>query len=205
MLGELANRNGWLTGGADGLNFSIGNGPGPLPDRLHRASATRRSTVTLVLFVLFVVARRLAQSPFGLSLAAIRENRLRAGALGIATSAAHRRDLHGLGRLRRRGRRAARRDDADRLARPVRLPPFGRRDADADHRRRRLPLRRPHRRRRCSSFCATSFPPRRRNIGSSGSALLLVALVLIGRERIHDFAVRTASLRSFKPMRGDAA
>ena len=39
-----------------------------------------------MLFVLFAVARRLAQSPFGLSLAAIRENRLRAGALGIATS-----------------------------------------------------------------------------------------------------------------------
>ena len=39
-----------------------------------------------VLFILFAIARRLAQSPFGLALAAIRENRLRAGALGIATS-----------------------------------------------------------------------------------------------------------------------
>ena len=38
-----------------------------------------------VLFLLFVIARRLRQSPFGLALAAIRENRLRAGALGIAT------------------------------------------------------------------------------------------------------------------------
>ena len=32
-----------------------------------------------------MLARRLAPSPFGLALAAIRENRLRAGALGIAT------------------------------------------------------------------------------------------------------------------------
>ena len=39
-----------------------------------------------MLFILFVVARRLAASPFGLSLAAIRENRLRAGALGIAAN-----------------------------------------------------------------------------------------------------------------------
>jgi branched-chain amino acid transport system permease protein len=38
-----------------------------------------------ILFILFAAARRLAQSPFGLALAAIRENRLRAGALGIAT------------------------------------------------------------------------------------------------------------------------
>ena len=40
----------------------------------------------VVLFLLFALARRLAQSPFGLSLSAIRENRLRAGALGISTS-----------------------------------------------------------------------------------------------------------------------
>jgi branched-chain amino acid transport system permease protein len=39
-----------------------------------------------VLFILFAIARRLAQSPFGLALTAIRENRLRAGALGIDTS-----------------------------------------------------------------------------------------------------------------------
>jgi branched-chain amino acid transport system permease protein len=38
----------------------------------------------VVLFLLFAGARRLRQSPFGLALAAIRENRLRAGALGIA-------------------------------------------------------------------------------------------------------------------------
>jgi branched-chain amino acid transport system permease protein len=85
MLGELANRNGWLTGGADGLNFSIGRVLGLFP-----IGFTGQRNAALysyaVLFFLFAVARLLAQSPFGLALAAIRENRLRAGALGIATS-----------------------------------------------------------------------------------------------------------------------
>ncbi len=39
-----------------------------------------------VLFVLFLGARRLRSSPFGISLAAVRENRLRAGALGVSSS-----------------------------------------------------------------------------------------------------------------------
>ena len=84
MLGELANRNGWLTGGADGLNFSMGKVLGLFPIGF---TGQRNAAIysLVVLFVLFAVARRLAQSPFGLALAAIRENRLRAGALGIAT------------------------------------------------------------------------------------------------------------------------
>ena len=85
MLGELANRNGWLTGGADGLNFSIAPVLGLFP-----IGFTGQRNAALysfaVLFILFAIARRLAQSPFGLALTAIRENRLRAGALGIATS-----------------------------------------------------------------------------------------------------------------------
>jgi branched-chain amino acid transport system permease protein len=85
ILGELANRNGWITGGADGLNFSIGRLLGLFPIGFTgQRNAALYSFATL--FILFVVARRLAQSPFGLALAAIRENRLRAGALGIATS-----------------------------------------------------------------------------------------------------------------------
>ena len=82
MLGELANRNGWLTGGADGLNFSIAPVLGLFP-----IGFTGQRNAALysfaVLFILFTMARRLAQSPFGLALAAIR---LRAGALGIDTS-----------------------------------------------------------------------------------------------------------------------
>ena len=85
MLGELANRNGWITGGADGLNFSMAPVLGLFPIGFtgQRAAALYSFAV---LFVLFAIARRLAQSPFGLALAAIRENRPRAGALGIATS-----------------------------------------------------------------------------------------------------------------------
>lgn len=85
MLGELANRNGWLTGGADGLNFSVGPVLGLFP-----IGFTGQRNAALysfaVLFILFVIARRLAHSPFGLALTAIRENRLRAGALGVDTS-----------------------------------------------------------------------------------------------------------------------
>jgi branched-chain amino acid transport system permease protein len=85
MLGELANRNGWLTGGADGLNFSIAPVLGLFPiDFTGQRNAAFYSFV--VLFILFVIARRLAHSPFGLALAAIRENRLRAGALGVGAS-----------------------------------------------------------------------------------------------------------------------
>jgi branched-chain amino acid transport system permease protein len=85
MLGELANRNGWLTGGADGLNFSMAPVLGLFP-----IGFTGQRNAALysfaVLFILFAIARRLARSPFGLSLAAIRENRLRADALGVGAS-----------------------------------------------------------------------------------------------------------------------
>ncbi len=85
MVGELANRNGWLTGGADGLNFAIAPVLGLFP-----IGFTGQRNAALysfaVLFVLFVIARRLAHSPFGLSLTAIRANRLRADALGVDTS-----------------------------------------------------------------------------------------------------------------------
>jgi branched-chain amino acid transport system permease protein len=85
MLGELANRDSDLTGGADGLNIAMGPVLGLFP-----IGFTGQRNAALysfaILFLLFAFARRLAQSPFGLSLSAIRENRLRAGALGIATS-----------------------------------------------------------------------------------------------------------------------
>jgi branched-chain amino acid transport system permease protein len=87
MLGELANKLDWLTGGADGLNFSVA----PLFGRFSLGAmgeGPRNAALFSlgVLFVLFFLARRLKSSPFGLSLAAVRENRLRAGALGVATS-----------------------------------------------------------------------------------------------------------------------
>jgi branched-chain amino acid transport system permease protein len=87
MLGELANRNSWATGGADGLNFELTPIFGLLPIGFTgQRNAALYSLV--VLFALFVLARRIVQSPFGLSLRALKENRLRAGALGV--SAPHR-------------------------------------------------------------------------------------------------------------------
>ena len=85
MLGELANRNSWITGGADGLNISMAPVLGLFP--IGFTGQRNAALYSLaVLFLLFLMARRLAQSPFGLSLSAVRENKLRAGALGISTS-----------------------------------------------------------------------------------------------------------------------
>ena len=85
MLGELANRNAAVTGGADGLNIAMSPLLGLFPiDFSGQRNAALYSLA--VLFLLFALARRLAQSPFGLSLNAIRENRLRAAALGISTA-----------------------------------------------------------------------------------------------------------------------
>ncbi|MFO1315707.1 MAG: branched-chain amino acid ABC transporter permease [Burkholderiales bacterium] len=79
---ELANRFDQVTGGADGLH-GLGVGPlfGTFTFGLDGKVAYAYSLA--VLFLLFVVARRVAQSPFGYSLQAIRDNRLRAGAIGI--------------------------------------------------------------------------------------------------------------------------
>lgn len=87
MLGELANREVWLTGGADGLNFTVA----PLFGRFSIGSfgeGPRNAALfsLAVLFVLLFVVRRLARSPFGISLTAVRENRLRAGALGVSAA-----------------------------------------------------------------------------------------------------------------------
>ena len=73
----------------------------------------------LVLFVLFLLARRIVNSPFGLSLRAVKGNPLRASAIGISVNAAAGRDLHGRRRLCGHRRRAADPDDAVRLARRV--------------------------------------------------------------------------------------
>ena len=82
ILMELANMLDWLTGGADGLQ---GVTMGPLLGRFEfdlygRTAAWYSMTVLLVFFFL---ARRLVHSPFGATLKAIRDNRLRAMAIGI--------------------------------------------------------------------------------------------------------------------------
>jgi branched-chain amino acid transport system permease protein len=86
VLHELANSLRDITGGADGLQ---GMAVGPLLGRfefdLYGRTAYGYSLV--VLFVLFVLARAVVHSPFGLSLMAIRRNTLRAGALGVPVNA----------------------------------------------------------------------------------------------------------------------
>ena len=82
ILMELANRLDWLTGGADGLQGVV---MGPLLgtfefDLSGRTAAYYSLCIGLVFFLL---ARRLVHSPFGATLMAIRDNRLRAMAIGI--------------------------------------------------------------------------------------------------------------------------
>lgn len=86
ILMELANKLDWLTGGADGLQGVV---MGPLLGKFEFDLAGRTSAVysLTVLLVFFVLARRLVNSPFGGTLKAIRDNRLRAMAIGIPVTA----------------------------------------------------------------------------------------------------------------------
>ena len=203
MLGELANRNGWLTGGTDGLNFSMGKVLGVFPIGFTgQRNAALYSFAAL--FILFAVARQLAQSPFGLALASIRENRLRAGALGIATSrrivaiytvsAAY---AGVAGALLAETTQIASLDlfDFHRSADVMLMLIIG----GAGYLYGGL-------------IGAAVFIVLRDVISAATPeywefwiGALLIALVLIGRERIQDFAARAASMLSLKLMRGDAA
>jgi branched-chain amino acid transport system permease protein len=82
ILMELANKLDWLTGGADGLQGVV---MGPLLGQFEFDLAGRTSALysLTVLLVFFVLARRLVHSPFGSTLKAVRDNRLRAMAIGI--------------------------------------------------------------------------------------------------------------------------
>lgn len=82
MIFELANKLGHLTGGADGLQGIVMD---PILGVFAFDMLGRTAYVysLVVLFVMFLIARRLVHSPFGLSIRSIRENPLRAGSLGI--------------------------------------------------------------------------------------------------------------------------
>ena len=86
LLLELANKLDWLTGGADGLQ-GVMMGPvlGQFEFDLYGRTAAWYSLTVLLVF--FLLARRIVQSPFGATLKAIRDNRLRAMAIGIPVTA----------------------------------------------------------------------------------------------------------------------
>jgi len=91
LLHEVANSASALTGGADGLQgVKIGTLLGFKFD-LYGRTAYAYSLV--VLFLCFLVARRIIHSPFGLALRGIRENALRMPAIG-APSRAHLRKVY---------------------------------------------------------------------------------------------------------------
>ena len=84
LLVEAANSASWLTGGFDGLQgihtWRIFN-----TFRFDLYGYTAYGYSLAVLFVVFLVARRLIHSPFGLALRGIRENGQRMPAIGAAT------------------------------------------------------------------------------------------------------------------------
>ncbi len=83
LLFELANKLDWLTGGSDGLQGVV---MGPLMGRFEfdLYGQTAASYSLSVLCVLFIWARRCVHSPWGATLMAVRDNPLRASAIGIS-------------------------------------------------------------------------------------------------------------------------
>ena len=82
ILMELANKLDWLTGGSDGLQ-GVMMGPvlGRFEFDLYGQTAAWYSLT--VLLILFALARRWVNSPWGATLMAVRDNPLRAMAIGI--------------------------------------------------------------------------------------------------------------------------
>jgi branched-chain amino acid transport system permease protein len=92
LLLEAANSASWLTGGADGLQ---GVHMWPLLGyfKFDLWGYTAYWYALIVLFLLFLVSRRLTNSPFGLALRGIRENAIRMRAIG-AESRPHIRKIY---------------------------------------------------------------------------------------------------------------
>ncbi len=82
MMAELANQMAWLTGGADGLSgFSLNPIFGVFEFDLF--GKTGYVYCLVVLFLGVMIMRRIAFSPFGLSLKAIKSNAMRAGMIAV--------------------------------------------------------------------------------------------------------------------------
>jgi branched-chain amino acid transport system permease protein len=86
ILRELANQFAWLTGGADGLQGVIVQ-PVLGLFAFDMAGHTAYIYSLIVLFLLFVIARQIVSSPFGLSLRSVKGNPLRAAAIGVPVNA----------------------------------------------------------------------------------------------------------------------
>jgi len=91
LLHEAANSASWLTGGADGLQGV--NVSRLLGFKFDLYGRTAYAYALVLLFLAFLIARRLIHSPFGLALRGIRENALRMPAIG-ASSRAHIRKIY---------------------------------------------------------------------------------------------------------------
>ncbi|HEV7575980.1 MAG TPA: branched-chain amino acid ABC transporter permease [Caldimonas sp.] len=89
ILYELANKLDWLTGGADGLQGVV-MGPLTIPFSSLKgfdfdlSGRTAYAYALVVLALLLFVSRRVVHSPFGVSLQALRDNRLRAASIGLS-------------------------------------------------------------------------------------------------------------------------
>jgi branched-chain amino acid transport system permease protein len=86
ILLELANKLDWLTGGSDGLQGVV---MGPVLGRFEfdLMGQTAATYSLIVLFILFFAVRHWVHSPMGATVKAIRDNRLRAAAIGINANA----------------------------------------------------------------------------------------------------------------------
>jgi branched-chain amino acid transport system permease protein len=86
ILLELANKLDWLTGGSDGLQGVL---MGPVVGRFEfdLMGQTAATYSLMVLFILFLAVRHWVHSPLGATVKAIRDNRLRAAAIGINANA----------------------------------------------------------------------------------------------------------------------
>ena len=83
VLLELANKFDDITGGADGLQGVV---IGPLLGRFEFDLGARVASFysLTVLFIAFLLLRRIVHSPLGMSLQALRDNRLRVMAIGLS-------------------------------------------------------------------------------------------------------------------------
>jgi branched-chain amino acid transport system permease protein len=86
IVEELANKLRWLTGGSDGLQGVM---PSPVLGVWEFDLYGRTAFIysLSVLFVMFLIARQLVNSPFGMSLKAIKQNPLRSRSIGMPVNA----------------------------------------------------------------------------------------------------------------------